>query len=85
MRVLLRDKIWMLKQQLALMYDVGRPLIRLCYLQEGDDLLAPLVYDDIFQAMQTMAAVVLNSPELLRLYFFHFNIFLKIFLVYNLL
>lgn len=68
MRVLLRDKIWMLKQQLALMYDVGRPLIRLCYLQEGDDLLAPLVYDDIFQAMQTMAAVVLNSPELLRLY-----------------
>lgn len=65
MRVLLREKRWMLKLELALMYDIGRALIRLCYLQEGDGLLAPLVYDDLQNATSTFTFWILKQKGIL--------------------
>jgi hypothetical protein len=38
------ENIFMLRLELALISDVGRPLINFCYTREGDGFLAPTTY-----------------------------------------
>jgi hypothetical protein len=47
LRKILQEAGNTLELELALAYDVGIKLLRLCYLSEGDGVLAPMVFDDI--------------------------------------
>lgn len=69
MRVILHDHEWILKLELALLFDVGGPLLRLCYLDEGDDMLAARVYGDILRATACLQALWTKIPEVMEMHF----------------
>lgn len=49
--------------ELAFVVDAGKPLVELCYLQEGDGFLSPGVYNMVMQKRETLARAVGQSSE----------------------
>ena len=60
-----------LQLELALLYDIGLHLVKLCYLAEGDGVLSPYVYDDlenlktIFEQLESYPMVYVPNLYLL--------------------
>lgn len=46
-----------LRRELALILDVGKPMVELCYLSEGDNVLAPRVHNDLKPVHAMMRAI----------------------------
>jgi hypothetical protein len=57
------ENVFMLRLELALIRDVGRPLINFCYIREGDGFLAPTTYNHWISMVKVVGEITdRNNP-----------------------